>query len=108
MNDQFSLQIIENVKAVIDKNYPDLKGAKLNIEIAKQVDKFTDAFPGDFDQDAKDFLIKKVMRRLKKTMEVYLLIIQNSLPGLKIEKEISKIFIGMTTRLIFCLNLDGH
>ena len=78
MNDQFSLQIIENVKAVIDKNYPDLKGAKLNIEIAKQVDKFTDAFPGDFDQDAKDFLIKKVMRRLKKTMEDGTLLVDNS------------------------------
>ena len=32
MNDQFSLQIIENVKAVIDKNYPDLKGHLAHIE----------------------------------------------------------------------------
>ena len=70
MNDQFSLQIIENVKAVIDKNYPDLKGAKLNIEIAKQVDKFTDAFPGDFDQDAKDFLIKKISTSIRIKMSI--------------------------------------
>ena len=78
MNDQFSLQIIQNVKAVIDTNYPDLKGAKLNIEISRQVDLFTDIFPRDFDQDEKDSLIKKVLGRLKKTMEDGTLLVDNS------------------------------
>ncbi len=78
MRDQFSLQIIQNVKAVIETNYPDLKGAKLNIEISRQIDIFTDIFPRDFDQDEKDFLVKKVLGRLKKTMEDGTLLVNNS------------------------------
>ena len=57
MKNIYSNQIISNVNELIGTEFPDLKGAKLNLEIKKQVDKFTDFFPGDFDEEEKKFIM---------------------------------------------------
>ena len=78
MKNKFFQSNYPNVNAVIGRNFPDLKGAKLNLEIKKQVDKFTDIFPGDFDQDEKKFIMEKVRNNLKKTMEDGTFFVDNS------------------------------
>ena len=56
MNNKFSTEVISSVNAVIGTEFPDLKGAKLNVEIKNQVEKFTKIFPGDFDDEENDRL----------------------------------------------------
>ena len=78
MKNIYSNQIISNVNELIGTEFPDLKGAKLNLEIKKQVDKFTDFFPGDFDEEEKKFIMDKIRNNLKKTMEDGTFFVENT------------------------------
>ena len=68
MNNKFSTEVISSVNAVIGTEFPDLKGAKLNLEIKNQVEKFTKIFPGDFDDEEKK-AFAPVRQRLVRTNE---------------------------------------
>ena len=78
MNNKFSTEVISSVNAVIGTEFPDLKGAKLNLEIKNQVEKFTKIFPGDFDDEEKKYIMNKIRNNLKKSMEDGTFLVENT------------------------------
>ena len=78
MNNKFSTEVISSVNAVIGTEFPDLKGAKLNLEIKNQVEKFTKIFPGDFDYEEKKYIMNKIRNNLKKSMEDGTFLVENT------------------------------
>ena len=70
MTNKYSSLVIGTVKTIMEEDqYKNLMGPPLKKEIIKQVDKFTNALPIKFDQNEKDYYLKKILINLRKTMK---------------------------------------
>ena len=79
MSTKYSSNIISLVKGLMEEDqYKDLMGPPLKKEIIKKVESITDTFPYKFDKDDKEFIVKKVLIRLRKTMRDGNVLIDNS------------------------------
>ena len=79
MSTKYSSNIISLVKGLMEEDqYKDLMGPPLKKEIIKKVESITDTFPYKFDKDDKEFIVKKVLISLRKTMSDGNVLIDNS------------------------------
>ncbi len=79
MSTKYSSNIISLVKGLMEEDqYKDLMGPPLKKEIIKKVESITDTFPYKFDKDDKEFIVKKVLISLRKTMRDGNVLIDNS------------------------------